>query len=63
MARVTILQAAKARRPKLRIMTLDYWDPEDAEGVSRIYREQRANGFEPYVATIKLDRIVTEPGT
>jgi uncharacterized protein (TIGR01370 family) len=60
---IKILQAAKARRPELRILTLDYWNPEDPKGIRQIYREQRANGFEPYVATIKLDRIVPEPGT
>ena len=60
--KVEILQSAKARRPELRVMTLDYWDPEDPEGIRRIYRVQRANGFEPYVASIELDRIVTEPG-
>ena len=59
---VSILQAAMARRPKLRIMTLDYWDPEDSTGIRQIYREQRANGFEPYVSSIKLDRIIAEPG-
>lgn len=59
---VEILQTVKARRPKLRIMTLDYWDPEDPKGIREIYREQRANGFEPYVASVKLNRIVTEPG-
>ncbi len=58
---VKLLQDAKRRRPELRIMTLDYWNPDDAEGIKRIYREQRANGFEPYVATVALDRIVPEP--
>ncbi len=58
---VKLLQDAKRRQPKLRIMTLDYWDPADAEGMRRIYREQRANGFEPYVSTVELDRVVPEP--
>ncbi len=56
------LQAAMARQPHLRVMTLDYWDPQDLDGIRRIYREQRANGFEPYVSSIELDRIVAEPG-
>jgi hypothetical protein len=43
------------------VFTLDYWNPEDAAGIRRIYRTERANGFHPYVATIKLDRIVREP--
>ena len=58
---VEFLTAARARRPELRVMTLDYWDPEDTEGIRRIYEVERANGFEPYVATIALDRIVPRP--
>ena len=58
---VTMLQAAVRKRPGLRIFTLDYWDPSDAEGIARIYKEQRSNGFSPYVATIDLTRIVNEP--
>ncbi len=58
---VKLLQAVQKRRPGLKIFTLDYWDPADIAGIARIYREQRANGFEPYVATVELDRIVREP--
>ncbi len=58
---VEILQSAKARRPNLRVLTLDYWDPRDSRGIARIYRVQRANGFEPYVSTIELDLLVEEP--
>ena len=56
-----LLKAARERRPGLKLLSLDYWDPDDVEGVARIYRSQRANGFRPYVATIALDRIVEEP--
>jgi len=56
------LQAAARRRPGLRIFTLDYWEPSDQEGIARIYREERANGFVPYVATIDLTTVVREPG-
>ncbi|PWU06185.1 MAG: hypothetical protein C5B51_12835 [Terriglobia bacterium] len=55
------LKEAKRRNPHLRIFSLDYWDPSDRRGIRRIYREERANGFEPYVATIGLDQIVKEP--
>jgi uncharacterized protein (TIGR01370 family) len=58
---VQLLQQAKNRTPSLRIFTLDYWNPNDAQAIRRIYRAQRANGFEPYVATIDLDLIVKEP--
>ncbi|HEY7610521.1 MAG TPA: endo alpha-1,4 polygalactosaminidase [Alphaproteobacteria bacterium] len=56
------LQAAKRRRPKLKVYTLDYWPPEDAAGIARIYAEQRKNGFIPYVSIKTLDRVVKEPG-
>ncbi len=55
------LKEAMRRRPELQVLTLDYWDPSDAEGVRRIYKEERANGFLPYVATIDLARVVDEP--
>ena len=59
---VRILQEAKNRRPELRVFTLDYWAAEDSDGIAAIYRTQRANGFEPYVATILLDQLIAEPG-
>ena len=60
-AQLRLLKDTKKSNPRLRICTLDYWDPGDLAGIRRIYREQRANGFEPYVATIGLDRILAEP--
>jgi uncharacterized protein (TIGR01370 family) len=58
---VDILKAAARANPTLGVLTLDYWDPVDADGIREIYREQRANGFAPYVATVELDRVVPEP--
>ncbi len=58
---VHLLKQAKRSNPALRICSLDYWDPADREGIKRVYREERANGFDPYVATVGLDRIVKEP--
>jgi hypothetical protein len=58
---VNLLRAAQKRCPSLRIFTLDYWNPNDKAGLRKIYRVQRANGFEPYVSTIELNRIVPEP--
>ena len=55
------LKAAREASPRLELLTLDYWDPEDIAGVARIYARQRAQGFAPYVATIELDRIHPEP--
>jgi polysaccharide biosynthesis protein PelA len=47
--------------PRLRICSLDYWDPSDIQEIRRIYQVERANGFAPYVATRELDRIVRAP--
>ncbi|MFO0989438.1 MAG: endo alpha-1,4 polygalactosaminidase [Alphaproteobacteria bacterium] len=55
------LKEAKARRPALKVYTLDYWPPTDAAGVARIYAEQRKNGFIPYVSVKDLDRVLKEP--
>jgi len=55
------LDKAKTENPDLLIFTLDYWDPDDRAGLRALYREQRARGFIPYVATIALDRVVPEP--
>ncbi len=55
------LAQGRTLNPRLRIFTLDYWDPADTAGVQRLYREQRANGFVPYVATPALDTLVEEP--
>ncbi|MGE3510540.1 MAG: endo alpha-1,4 polygalactosaminidase [Vicinamibacterales bacterium] len=58
---VEALQRAKGLNPSLRLFTLDYWDPSDTDGLRRIYREQRALGFSPYVSTPMLDTVVEEP--
>ncbi|MBM3549004.1 MAG: endo alpha-1,4 polygalactosaminidase [Alphaproteobacteria bacterium] len=58
---VEILQAAARRQPKLKILTLDYWDPNDPKGIADIYRVQAANGFSPYVATVELDELIPRP--
>ena len=49
------------RDPRLRLFSLDYWEPQDRDGIARLYAEQRANGFVPYVATPDLTRIVPSP--
>ena len=53
--------AVKANYPALRLLSLDYWDPADGQGMARIYAAQRTLGFDPYVATLALDRLVAEP--
>jgi polysaccharide biosynthesis protein PelA len=58
---VTQLRQAKTLNPRLQLLTLDYWDPTDHDGLRAIYREQRARGFAPYVSTPQLDRVIAEP--
>ena len=55
------IRAARARRPALAVMTLDYWQPEDAATIRSLYALERANGFLPYVAAISLDAVHPEP--
>ena len=55
------MRDAQRRDPKLRLFTLDYWNPDDPRGIARIYAQQRTNGFIPYVGTPDLTRIVSEP--
>jgi uncharacterized protein (TIGR01370 family) len=58
---VTQMQEAQRRDPKLRLFSLDYWNPNDPRGIARIYAQQRTNGFIPYVGTPDLTRVVSEP--
>lgn len=58
---VETLQKAQRANPDLSVLTLDYWDPADRATIADIYREQRDNGFSPYVATIDLQSIVPPP--
>jgi len=55
------LWAARRRDPNLQLFSLDYWDPDDKENIAKIYTEERANGFIPYVATPDLTRIILPP--
>lgn len=58
---VETLQKAQRANPDLSVLTLDYWDPADRATIADIYREQRENGFSPYVATIDLQSIIPPP--
>lgn len=60
-AQLALLAPAREARPRLLILSLDYWDPADADGSREIYRRQRALGHRPYVATPLLSDIVPEP--
>jgi uncharacterized protein (TIGR01370 family) len=56
-----LLEPARTRHPAVPILTLDYWDLADRDGVCRIYGRERALGHHPYVATRLLDRVVPQP--
>lgn len=55
------LLAAKQINPRLGLTTLDYWDPRDKATVASLYARERAAGFQPYVSTLALDRLIPEP--
>ena len=55
------LQNVVALAPHLQVFTLDYWKQDDVKGLERIYAEQRANGFIPYVNTPALNSYTPEP--
>jgi len=58
---VKVLTDLKRSFPNLKVMSLDYWDPQDQEGIAKIYAVQRTNGFIPYVSTVDLNSIIAEP--
>ncbi|MCM0022175.1 MAG: hypothetical protein NBV67_19465, partial [Tagaea sp.] len=60
-AEIALLEEAKAINPKLRVLVLEYWPPEDQAQLKRLYAQVRALGYAPYVATVELDRVVPEP--
>jgi len=49
-----ILADVKKKNPGLKIMSLDYCDDNDQKRRREIYRNQKKNGFIPYVTTIDL---------
>ena len=57
------LYAAKRINPRLGLATLDYWDPTDRTTIASLYKRARAAGFQPYVSTLALDRLIPEPVT
>lgn len=58
---VNLFHEAQKANPHLKIVTLDYWDVKDKKGVKALYNVQRKNGFIPYVATMDLQSLCTEP--
>ncbi len=55
------LAELRQRNPRLRLYSLDYWNPDDHAGIVQLYDRERRAGLIPYVATVDLQRIVPEP--
>jgi len=58
---VFLMRQALHWNPRLRLCSLDYWNPGDTKEIRHIYQVERNNGFAPYVATPELDQIVRAP--
>lgn len=58
---VDVMKRAQLANPALKIYTLDYWPQTDPEGIRKIYTTQRSNGFIPYVSTMDLQKVYSEP--
>jgi uncharacterized protein (TIGR01370 family) len=61
LATIKKLRELQDINPKLLLFSLDYWNPKDTEEIKAIYKTERENGFIPYVSTINLNKIYTEP--
>lgn len=58
---LTIVKKAWQKNPKLKIYSLDYWEPSDIKNVKEIYKRSRQQNFIPHVSTIELDKLFQEP--
>jgi uncharacterized protein (TIGR01370 family) len=58
---LSLLTPAAEHQPRLPVLSLDYWNPDDIDTITRIYARERQLGHSPYVATRMLDRIVPAP--
>jgi len=50
-----------AKSPQVQVLTLDYWNMDDVNGLETIYARHRAEGFVPYVTTADLTTHTPEP--
>ncbi|HLO75114.1 MAG TPA: endo alpha-1,4 polygalactosaminidase [Magnetospirillum sp.] len=55
------VRAAMQLNPSLKAVSLDYWNPADADGVARLYALSEAEGLSPYVSTLALDQVYVQP--
>ena len=55
------LHAVVAHARHLKVMTLDYWDADDVNGLETIYTIQRQSEFIPYVTLPDLRHFTPEP--
>ncbi len=55
------LEAVRQKSPQLKIYALDYWNPDDVDGMEQLYAIQREHGYIPYVTTSDLRTLSPEP--
>ena len=55
------IKQAQMISPRLQVLGLEYWNPEDHAGKQQIIDAMRLQGFFPYISTPKLDRIHPQP--
>ncbi|MDE3037273.1 MAG: endo alpha-1,4 polygalactosaminidase [Pseudomonadota bacterium] len=55
------LKKVQSESPQLKVVTVDYWPPDDRKTIRRIYAAQRAEEFIPYVTTPDLQALTPEP--
>lgn len=51
---IQFLKTAHQRHSHLRILTVDYWRPDELKVARKIFRLQRGHGFEPFVGDVFL---------
>ncbi len=58
---LTYLYEARKKFPHITLFSLDYWDPKDKEMYKKIYALERKECIRPFVSSVWLDTIVSEP--
>ncbi len=61
MHQVDLLHKAMKQDPKLKVFSLDYWNPKEPNTIKKIYQTEYKNNFIPYVSDIILNKIIPEP--
>lgn len=54
------LNTLRKQKPTISVLTLDYWNINDAHGMKKVYTKQRESGFTAYVTTPDLRQFTPE---